>query len=84
MPRPYVHDPEWLIGRMNREAVPSVGLDGFTNALGAVHAHALTDAQRRHVGIVTAGILIRQGAGTADTLRDVLEALGVIERGGAK
>lgn len=82
MPRTYQHDPEWLLGHMSRDDRAPVGLDGFTTQLGAIYAHDLTDDQRRDIGLRAAGILIGAGTGTADVLRDALEALGVIERGG--
>lgn len=80
MKQTYRHDPDWAIDRIRRHpAAPSTGNDSFLERLGPVYADNLTPAQARHIGVVSAGILIGTGAGTSDTLKDVLEALGLLD-----
>lgn len=80
MTQTYRHDPDWAIDRIRRHpAAPSAGNDSFLERLGPVYADNLTPAQARHIGVVSAGVLIGTGAGTSDTLKDVLEALGLLD-----
>lgn len=80
MPRVRESDPNWMVGRMQAYSDrPASGRESLNDRLGAVYASDLTPDQWRHVAVVAGGILVGAGITGPGELRDMLEALGLLD-----